>query len=67
MAVKEIKTTCAYCGAGCQLMFTVDQESRVLNSNFPIPSFKITVDNSNLIFPQDFDGFDFSRLPRRYP
>jgi formate dehydrogenase major subunit len=25
MAVKEIQTTCAYCGAGCQLLFTVDQ------------------------------------------
>jgi formate dehydrogenase major subunit len=27
MAIKEIKTTCAYCGAGCQLLFTVDQEA----------------------------------------
>jgi formate dehydrogenase major subunit len=27
MAVKEIQTTCAYCGAGCQLMFTVDQKA----------------------------------------
>ena len=27
MAVKEIKTTCAYCGAGCQLLFTVDQDA----------------------------------------
>jgi formate dehydrogenase major subunit len=25
MAEKEIQTTCAYCGAGCQLLFTVDQ------------------------------------------
>jgi formate dehydrogenase major subunit len=27
MAVKEIKTTCAYCGAGCQLLFAVDREA----------------------------------------
>lgn len=27
MSVKEIQTTCAYCGAGCQLLFTVDQEA----------------------------------------
>ena len=24
MAIKEIQSTCAYCGAGCQIMFTVD-------------------------------------------
>ncbi|MDR0382902.1 MAG: hypothetical protein LBH50_02830, partial [Spirochaetaceae bacterium] len=23
MAIKEIQSTCAYCGAGCQIMFTV--------------------------------------------
>jgi formate dehydrogenase major subunit len=27
MAVKQIQTTCAYCGAGCQLLFTVDQDA----------------------------------------
>lgn len=26
MAIKQIQTTCAYCGAGCQIMFTVDDE-----------------------------------------
>ncbi|MDR2602635.1 MAG: hypothetical protein LBC53_09360, partial [Spirochaetaceae bacterium] len=27
MAQKQIQTTCCYCGAGCQLLFTVDQEA----------------------------------------
>ncbi|MBQ9930832.1 MAG: hypothetical protein IJO79_00595, partial [Firmicutes bacterium] len=25
MALKEIQTTCAYCGAGCQIVFQVDE------------------------------------------
>ena len=24
MSVKQVQTTCPYCGAGCQIMFTVD-------------------------------------------
>ncbi|MDR0527149.1 MAG: formate dehydrogenase subunit alpha, partial [Spirochaetaceae bacterium] len=32
MSVKEIQTTCCYCGAGCQLLFTVDQkENKILD------------------------------------
>ena len=26
MPVKQIQSTCAYCGAGCQIMFTVDTD-----------------------------------------
>ncbi len=26
MAIKQVQTTCAYCGAGCQILFTVDTE-----------------------------------------
>jgi formate dehydrogenase major subunit len=26
MSVKKIQSTCAYCGAGCQIMFTVDTD-----------------------------------------
>ena len=26
MTIKRIQSTCAYCGAGCQIMFTVDTE-----------------------------------------
>lgn len=26
MSIKQIQSTCAYCGAGCQIMFTVDTE-----------------------------------------
>jgi formate dehydrogenase major subunit len=25
--IKEIRTTCCYCGTGCQLLFTADQET----------------------------------------
>ncbi|MDR0720380.1 MAG: hypothetical protein LBF78_12155, partial [Treponema sp.] len=32
MSTKEVKTTCCYCGAGCQLLFTVDTDAnRVLD------------------------------------
>ena len=27
MAIKQVQTTCAYCGAGCQIMFTVDTDA----------------------------------------
>ncbi|MDR1149197.1 MAG: formate dehydrogenase subunit alpha, partial [Spirochaetaceae bacterium] len=34
MAIKEIKTTCCYCGAGCQILFTVDQdENKILDAH----------------------------------
>jgi formate dehydrogenase major subunit len=26
MPIKEVQTTCAYCGAGCQILFTVDPD-----------------------------------------
>jgi formate dehydrogenase major subunit len=26
MSIKEVQTTCAYCGAGCQILFKVDPE-----------------------------------------
>ncbi len=26
MSIKQIQSTCAYCGAGCQILFTVDTE-----------------------------------------
>lgn len=36
MAIKEIQTTCAYCGAGCQLMFTVDQPANKILDVRPV-------------------------------
>lgn len=27
MAIKQVQTTCAYCGAGCQILFTVDTDA----------------------------------------
>ena len=27
MSVKQVQTTCPYCGAGCQIMFTVDTDA----------------------------------------
>lgn len=27
MAIKQVQTTCAYCGAGCRINFTVDTDS----------------------------------------
>jgi formate dehydrogenase major subunit len=35
MAVKQIQSTCAYCGAGCQIMFTVDQEANKILEAVP--------------------------------
>jgi formate dehydrogenase major subunit len=36
MAIKEIQTTCAYCGAGCQLLFTVDQTANKILDVHPV-------------------------------
>ena len=35
MAVKQIQSTCAYCGAGCQIMFSVDQEANKILEAVP--------------------------------
>ena len=33
MAIKQVQTTCAYCGAGCQILFTVDTDkNRILKA-----------------------------------
>ena len=33
MATKQVQTTCAYCGAGCQIMFTVDTDkNKIVNA-----------------------------------
>jgi len=33
MPVKKIQSTCAYCGAGCQIMFTVDtDQNKILDA-----------------------------------
>ena len=36
MALKEIQTTCCYCGAGCQLLFTVDKEANKIVDVHPV-------------------------------
>ena len=35
MALKQVQTTCAYCGAGCQIMFTVDTETNKIVEAVP--------------------------------
>ncbi|KXS55696.1 MAG: formate dehydrogenase subunit alpha [Candidatus Adiutrix intracellularis] len=35
-SVKEIQTTCCYCGAGCQLLFTVDQKANQILDVHPV-------------------------------
>lgn len=37
MPVKQVVTTCAYCGAGCQINFTVDQEANKILDAVPAP------------------------------
>ncbi|MDR2536346.1 MAG: hypothetical protein LBD29_10000, partial [Treponema sp.] len=34
--LKEIQTTCCYCGAGCQLLFAVDQEANKIVDVHPV-------------------------------
>ena len=36
MALKEIQTTCCYCGAGCQLLFTVYKEANKIVDVHPV-------------------------------
>lgn len=36
MAIKEIQTTCCYCGAGCQLLFTVDKDANKVLDVHPV-------------------------------
>ncbi|MDR3343378.1 MAG: hypothetical protein LBT14_11450, partial [Treponema sp.] len=33
--IKEIQSTCAYCGAGCQIMFSVDTEQNKILEAVP--------------------------------
>ena len=35
MALKQVQTTCAYCGAGCQIMFTVDTDANKIVEAVP--------------------------------
>ena len=35
MTIKQIQSTCAYCGAGCQIMFTVDTEKNKILEAVP--------------------------------
>ncbi|GHV78089.1 formate dehydrogenase H subunit alpha, selenocysteine-containing [Spirochaetia bacterium] len=35
-SVKEIQTTCCYCGSGCQLLFTVDQAANKILDVHPV-------------------------------
>lgn len=35
MAIKKIQSTCAYCGAGCQIMFTVDTDKNKILEAVP--------------------------------
>ena len=35
MAFKEVRTTCPYCGAGCQIMFKVDVETNKIIEAVP--------------------------------
>lgn len=35
MAFKEVKTTCAYCGAGCQITFRVDETTNKIVEAVP--------------------------------
>jgi formate dehydrogenase major subunit len=37
MPVKNVITTCAYCGAGCQINFTVDPEANKILGAVPAP------------------------------
>ena len=35
MALKQVQTTCPYCGAGCQIMFTVDPDANKIVEAVP--------------------------------
>lgn len=35
MALKQVQTTCPYCGAGCQIMFTVDSDANKIVEAVP--------------------------------
>ena len=35
MALKQVQTTCAYCGAGCQIMFSVDEAANKIIEAVP--------------------------------
>jgi formate dehydrogenase major subunit len=37
MPLEEVITTCAYCGAGCQIKFTVDKEANQIVDAVPAP------------------------------
>lgn len=35
MALKQVQTTCPYCGAGCQIMFTIDADKNKIVEAVP--------------------------------
>jgi predicted molibdopterin-dependent oxidoreductase YjgC len=35
-SLQEIQTTCCYCGAGCQLLFTVDKKANKILDVHPV-------------------------------
>lgn len=37
MTVRQIQSTCAYCGAGCQILFTVDTQANKILEAEPAP------------------------------
>ena len=60
MATKQVQTTCAYCGAGCQIMFTVDTDkNKIVNA---VPAKGRT--NDGTLCLKGHYGWDFINDPQ---
>ncbi len=60
MATKQVQTTCPYCGAGCQIMFTVDTaKNKIVNA---VPANGRT--NQGTLCLKGHYGWDFINDPQ---
>ena len=60
MPVKKIQSTCAYCGGGCQILFTVDtDQNKILEAE---PAMGRT--NEGTLCLKGYYGWDYLNDPR---
>jgi formate dehydrogenase major subunit len=60
MPIKEVQTTCAYCGAGCQILFTVDtDQNKILEA---VPAYGRT--NESTLCLKGHYGWDYINDPQ---
>ena len=63
MALKQVQTTCPYCGAGCQIMFTVDSDANKIVEAVPAKGRT----NDGTLCLKGHYGWDYLNDPQNLP